>query len=149
VFIGFSRIFLRGILIFKGLAARRLYKSFGVKELRMTSSKPSLAHLPLPFYIIAPSKPRFGNLTFSVTFPHINPVCQFLLPYMCYAFRSSHSLYYLPLDKNEYFQKIKISLSCSLLNFIYQPVTFFLPGPHISLNTLHLNTASLSFSLNG
>jgi hypothetical protein len=33
VFIGFSRIFLLGILIFKGLAARRLYKSFGVKGL--------------------------------------------------------------------------------------------------------------------
>jgi hypothetical protein len=29
----FSRIFLLGILIFKGLTARRLYKLFGVKEL--------------------------------------------------------------------------------------------------------------------
>jgi hypothetical protein len=29
----FSRIFLLGILIFKGLTARRLYKSFGVKGL--------------------------------------------------------------------------------------------------------------------
>jgi hypothetical protein len=33
VFVGFSPIFLLGILIFKGLTARRLYKSFGVKEL--------------------------------------------------------------------------------------------------------------------
>jgi hypothetical protein len=32
-FVGFSRIFLLGILIFKGLPARRLYKSFGVKGL--------------------------------------------------------------------------------------------------------------------
>jgi hypothetical protein len=32
VFVGFSRIFL-GILIFKGLTGRRLYKSFGVKGL--------------------------------------------------------------------------------------------------------------------
>jgi hypothetical protein len=31
VFVGFSRIFLLGILIFKGLTPRRLYKSFGVK----------------------------------------------------------------------------------------------------------------------
>jgi hypothetical protein len=31
--LGFSRIFLLGILIFKGLAARRLFKSFGVKGL--------------------------------------------------------------------------------------------------------------------
>jgi hypothetical protein len=33
VFVGFSRIFLLGILIFKRLIARRLYKSFGVKRL--------------------------------------------------------------------------------------------------------------------
>jgi hypothetical protein len=33
VFVGFSRIFLLGILIFKGLTARRPYKSFGVKGL--------------------------------------------------------------------------------------------------------------------
>jgi hypothetical protein len=32
-FVGFPRIFLLGILIFKGLTARRLYKSFGVKGL--------------------------------------------------------------------------------------------------------------------
>jgi hypothetical protein len=33
VFVGFSWIFLLGILIFKGFTARRLYKSFGVKGL--------------------------------------------------------------------------------------------------------------------
>jgi hypothetical protein len=33
--VGFSRIFLLGILIFKGLTARRLYKSFGVKGLKV------------------------------------------------------------------------------------------------------------------
>jgi hypothetical protein len=33
-FIGFSRIFLLEILIFKGHTARRLYKSFGVKGLK-------------------------------------------------------------------------------------------------------------------
>jgi hypothetical protein len=32
-FVGFSRIFLLGILIFKGLTERRLYKPFGVKGL--------------------------------------------------------------------------------------------------------------------
>jgi hypothetical protein len=32
-FVGFSRIFLLGILIFKGFNARRLYKSFGAKGL--------------------------------------------------------------------------------------------------------------------
>jgi hypothetical protein len=38
VFVGFSRIFLLGILIFKGLTAQRLYKSFGVKGLITTLS---------------------------------------------------------------------------------------------------------------
>jgi hypothetical protein len=32
--LGFSRILLLGILIFKGLIARRLYKSFGLKGLK-------------------------------------------------------------------------------------------------------------------
>jgi hypothetical protein len=31
--VGFSRVFLLGIIIFKGPTARRLYKSFGVKGL--------------------------------------------------------------------------------------------------------------------
>jgi hypothetical protein len=33
VFVGFSRIFLLEILLFKGLTALRIYKSFGVKGL--------------------------------------------------------------------------------------------------------------------
>jgi hypothetical protein len=39
VFVGFSRIFLLRILIFKGLTARRLYKSFGVKGLNGSCDK--------------------------------------------------------------------------------------------------------------
>jgi hypothetical protein len=38
LFVGCSRIFLLGILIFKGLTARRLYKSFGVKGLMALES---------------------------------------------------------------------------------------------------------------
>jgi hypothetical protein len=34
VFVGYSRIFSLGILIFKGLTARRLHKSFGVEGLK-------------------------------------------------------------------------------------------------------------------
>jgi hypothetical protein len=34
VYVGFSRLFLLGILIFKGLTARRLYKSFGIEGLK-------------------------------------------------------------------------------------------------------------------
>jgi hypothetical protein len=36
MFVGFSSIFLLGILIFKGLIARRLYKSFDIKGLTYT-----------------------------------------------------------------------------------------------------------------
>jgi hypothetical protein len=38
-FVNFSRIFLQEILIFKGLTARLLYKSFGVKGLIYTQLK--------------------------------------------------------------------------------------------------------------
>jgi hypothetical protein len=38
VFVGFSHMFLLGILMFKGLTARHLYKSFGVKGLRSSTS---------------------------------------------------------------------------------------------------------------
>jgi hypothetical protein len=36
--IGFSHMFLLGILIFKGLTVRRLYKSFGVKRVNFIST---------------------------------------------------------------------------------------------------------------
>jgi hypothetical protein len=49
VFVGFSRIFLLGILIFKRLNARRVYKSFGVKGLKR--------------YIVAFVQGRFCNYT--------------------------------------------------------------------------------------
>src|SRR5215510_12987900 len=39
LFVGFSRIFLLGILIFKWLTARRFYKSFGFKGLNPTVFK--------------------------------------------------------------------------------------------------------------
>jgi hypothetical protein len=39
VFVGFSRIFLLGMLIFIGFTARRLYKSFGFKGLKQDYGK--------------------------------------------------------------------------------------------------------------
>jgi hypothetical protein len=38
LFVAFSRIFLLVILIFKRITARRLYKSFGVKGLKLISA---------------------------------------------------------------------------------------------------------------
>jgi hypothetical protein len=40
----FSRMFLPGILIFKGLTARRIYKSFGVKGLNLIPVIPRAPH---------------------------------------------------------------------------------------------------------
>jgi hypothetical protein len=38
--VDFSHMFLLGILIFKGLTVRRLYKSFGIKGLKLNSQRP-------------------------------------------------------------------------------------------------------------
>jgi hypothetical protein len=46
VFVGFSHIFLLGLLIFKGLTARRLYKSFGVNGLNVVAESGSLWRMP-------------------------------------------------------------------------------------------------------
>jgi hypothetical protein len=43
-FVGFSCIFLLGILIFKRLTARRLYKSFGVKGLTTANYLSEMLH---------------------------------------------------------------------------------------------------------
>jgi hypothetical protein len=45
--VGFSRIFLLGILIFKGLTARHLYKSFGVKGLKFGRFSGKVKGLPV------------------------------------------------------------------------------------------------------
>jgi hypothetical protein len=68
----FSCIFLLGILIFKGLTARSLYKSFGVKGLITTGTRcyplriegvcPSSYPLPLHFQF-SDSKPEACNAT--------------------------------------------------------------------------------------
>jgi hypothetical protein len=45
IYFWFSRIFLLGILIFKGITARRLHKSFGVNGLIMPVRRTAKAHL--------------------------------------------------------------------------------------------------------
>jgi hypothetical protein len=50
VFVCFSRIFLLGILIFKGLIERRLYKSFGVKGLKYDKNNRYCTLKPIYIY---------------------------------------------------------------------------------------------------
>jgi hypothetical protein len=46
VYVRFSLIFLLGILIFEGLTAQRLYKSFGVEGLkRVVAKEPNLCEM--------------------------------------------------------------------------------------------------------
>jgi hypothetical protein len=56
VFVGFSRVFLLGILIFRGLTAPGLYKSFGLKGLV------ALAHFHTPLFIAGISISLFRNI---------------------------------------------------------------------------------------
>jgi hypothetical protein len=70
-FVGFSRIFLLGILMFKGLTARRLYKSFSFKGLKKMVFFFSPA-VGLPAYCIVchhqgtgPPGPCSNNFLFS------------------------------------------------------------------------------------
>jgi hypothetical protein len=54
-FVGFSHIFLLGILIFKGLPARRLFKSLGVKGLTFLT-------IPLPVSIYMEYECRINHV---------------------------------------------------------------------------------------
>jgi hypothetical protein len=54
VFVDFSRTFLLVIFIFKGLTARRLYKSFGVKGLSITK-----IHMAVNYNLIFTTRVNF------------------------------------------------------------------------------------------
>jgi hypothetical protein len=60
-------MFLLGILIFNGLTARRLYKSLGVKGLRVTASKLETRQLPVLEIQITPASSRLNGETQTVT----------------------------------------------------------------------------------
>lgn len=117
----------------------------------MGGSIPPLAHVPLLYLLILLSHLCLV-LTIWLFLSHflaLNLYAFFSSPlYVLRVPLISSSITYHP-KKQEYFQKIKISLSCSLCNFIHHPVTFLLPGTNIFLNTPSPNTVSLSSSLNG
>jgi hypothetical protein len=65
----FFTLFLLGILIFKGFTAGRLYKSFGVKELKTSSScLRLLSRLPITAILTVPLLPT-QDMTNAVSFP--------------------------------------------------------------------------------
>jgi hypothetical protein len=72
VFVGFSRIFLLGILIFKGLTARRLYKSFGVKGLIIPLARLTHGFVPRNSVFTAQPAGLPSNLTYIETINEIS-----------------------------------------------------------------------------
>jgi hypothetical protein len=71
-FVGFSSTFLLRILIFKGLTARRLYKSFGVKGLRKRYFGTKLSALLFWWYLHCSSVTYslfISQLYLSLTYP--------------------------------------------------------------------------------
>jgi len=95
--------------------------------------------------IILPSTPGSPRWSLPLRFPHQNPVYTSPLPHTRYMSRSSHS------SRIHHLKSIWWaiqSLSSSLCTFLHSPVTWSLLGPNIHLNTLFLNTLSLSSSHN-
>jgi hypothetical protein len=64
-FVGFSRIFLLGILIFKGLTALHLYKSFDVKGLNCACPTDT-SYLQAPEAVINNNIARQGAIRYSL-----------------------------------------------------------------------------------
>ena len=108
-------------------------------------SSPYPHFLKIHLNIIFPSAPGSPQWNLSLWFHHQNPVHAFPLP-IC-ATCPAH-LILLDFITHTILGEQYRSLSSSLCSFLQFPVTSFLLGPNILLNTLFSNTLSLRSSLN-
>ena len=107
--------------------------------------KPTSHLLKIHPNIFLPSMLGSPKWSFSLRFPHQNPVYTSPLPHKCYTPCPSHSSWFYHPNKIRWaVQIIKLSL-CSFLHF---PVTSSLLGPNILLSTLFSNTLSVWSFLN-
>ena len=109
-----------------------------------SSSCPPSHFLKIHFNIILPSMPGSSKWSLSHRFTHKNPVYT-SLPHTCYIPCPFILLNLIPRIK---FGEEYRSLSSSLCTFLHSPITLFLLGPNILLNTIFSNTLSLRSSLN-
>ena len=100
-------------------------------------------HIPL-LNIILPSIPGSPKWSFSLRFPHQNPVYASPLPHMCYMPCPAHSSRFITWT---ILREEHRSLSSSFCSFLHSPLTSSLLGPNILFNTLFSNTFSLRSSL--
>jgi len=89
--------------------------------------------LKIHLNIIFPSTPGSSKWSFSLRFPHQNPVCTSALPLTCYIHRPFHFSNFI--TRTILGEEYK-SLISSLCSFLHSPVTSSLLGPNILHSTL-------------
>jgi hypothetical protein len=102
-----------------------------------SSQHHTIPPLQYPYYVL---------VFLAASFSHQQPICVPLLPHSCYVPRPSHppQLHYC----NYTWRRVQIMKLFIMQFFFYPPVTSFLLGPNILLNTLFSNTLSLCSTLN-
>jgi hypothetical protein len=112
-------------------------------------SQPNPVHTPTSHLlkihpnIILPSTPGSPDWSLSFRFPHQKPIHASFLPHPRYMPHLSLDFVTRRILDDEYRW-----LSSSLWRFLHSPITSYLLGPHILLNTLFSDTLSLRSSLN-
>ena len=108
---------------------------------------PTSHFLKIHLNILLSSMPGSPQWSLSLSFPHQNPVHTSPLSLTHYMPHQSHSSWFYHLKNIGWRVQYK-SLSSIICSVLHSPVTSYLLGPNILLNTLISNILSLHSSLN-